>query len=51
MHISPGSTVYSPFSLPRPTQPSISSGLVNEDQLQLGKAKAGMIHSLSGQNA
>jgi len=33
---------------PRPTQPSISMDSVNEDQLWLGKAKAGMVHSVSG---
>ena len=33
---------------PRPTQPSIPPGSVNEYQLRYGKAKAGMVHSVSG---
>ena len=33
---------------PRPTQPSIPPGSVNEYQLRLGRQKAGMVHSVSG---
>jgi len=33
---------------PRPTQPSIPLGLLNEDQLRIGRKKAGMVHSVSG---
>jgi len=35
-------------SHPMPTQPSIAPGLVNEYQLQVGRQKAGMVHSVSG---